>query len=88
MKTQPWGESVFSFSVGLPLEPNRVLGYIVGNDFDFNSPHKVDAYNLLMWYTMVIKAGKHYSWQRNPGPTLMCGFCGYVEHKQQEKKTI
>ena len=56
-------------SAELPLEPVTVLGHTVGLDLAFNLPHKVHAYNLIIWFTMVIQAIKH-SWKRYPGPTL------------------
>ena len=47
-------ESIFSLSAALPLGPIKVLGHTIEPDLGFNSPHKVHAYNLLTWYTMVI----------------------------------
>ena len=55
------GETTFSLSAGLLLGPSWVFGHTVGPDLDFNSPHKVHAYNLVMWHTMIIQAIKHYS---------------------------
>ena len=45
-------------SAGLPPGPIRVLGHTVAPDLGFNLPHKVHAYNLVMWHTMVIEAIK------------------------------
>ena len=36
----------------------------------FNISHKVDTYNLIMGYAMVIQTIKHCSWQRYLGPNL------------------
>ena len=60
----------FYFLAWLPLGPITVLGLKIGTDFELNPPHKMHTYNLVIWYTMVIQAIKHYSWQRYEGPTL------------------
>ena len=40
--------------------------HTVGPNMGFNSPHNVQAYNLVMWSTMVIQAIKYYCLQKYP----------------------
>lgn len=54
----------------LPPRPIRVLCDTVGADLVFNLTHKEHVYNLVMRYTVIIQAKKHYSWQRYAGSTL------------------
>ena len=43
----------------LALGTIRVSGHTVGHDLGFILSHKVHAYNLVMWYAMVIQSVKH-----------------------------
>ena len=48
-------------SGGLPPRPIRVLCDTVGADLVFNLTHKEHVYKLVMRYTVIIQAKKHYS---------------------------
>ena len=50
------GKLIFTLSVWLPLGPRRNLGCTAEPDLSFNSPHKVQAYSLVKWYTKFVQA--------------------------------
>ena len=54
-------ESVFSLSTWLPLVPVWVLCHSEGHKLGFDSPYKIQAYNLVLWYPMVIRAIKYHN---------------------------
>ena len=55
------GGTNFVFFIWATPGSTRVLGHTVGPNLGVNLPHKVNAYNSVMWYTIVIQAIKHYS---------------------------
>ena len=55
--------------------PIRVLGNTEGPDLGFNLTHKLHAYNLVMWYAMVIQAVKQLTkmlgtYPKSAGPKI------------------
>ena len=51
----------FKVPAWLPLGHRKVLNCTIEHNLGFNSTHKVHVYSFVMWYTIVLKAVKHYS---------------------------
>lgn len=63
-------ESIFSLSVGVPLEPIILLGHRKGSDFRFTLPHEVHGYDLdILWHGLC-RLQKHHSWKKYLRPNV------------------